>query len=114
MPLYFHNYAQPQGVAYNLLSGKAWLQLTKGTDITEAFETAHVHEGADRLLQKYYVKDITTPRHSPYTFHENGFYKTLKRKVNKDCHYYKRDEWHTLQKGLNRQRQIDPGMQQNK
>nr|QKG32711.1 fads2a [Gecarcoidea lalandii] len=61
--------------------GRTWLQVTKGTDITEAFESAHISERPEGLLQKYFVKDITTPRNSPYTFHENGFYKTLKRKV---------------------------------
>nr|AFV15455.1 delta-6 desaturase-like protein [Eriocheir sinensis] len=61
--------------------GKMWLQVTKGTDITEAFEASHFGEGPEKLLQKYYVKDITTPRNSPYTFHKNGFYKTFKRRV---------------------------------
>ncbi|XP_050723879.1 cytochrome b5-related protein-like isoform X1 [Eriocheir sinensis] len=61
--------------------GKMWLQVTKGTDITEAFEASHFGEGPEKLLQKYYIKDTKTPRNSPYTFHENGFYKTLKRRV---------------------------------
>lgn len=61
--------------------GKDWLKTTKGTDITEAFESAHISTGAEKLLSKYYVKNISTPRNSPYTFHEDGFYKTFKRKV---------------------------------
>ena len=58
-----------------------WIEATKDTDITEAFESAHISENPEKLLQKYYVKDISTPRNSPYTFHEDGFYKTFKRKV---------------------------------
>lgn len=58
-----------------------WIEATKGTDITEAFESAHLSENPEKLLKKFYVKDISTPRNSPYTFHENGFYRTLKRKV---------------------------------
>ncbi|XP_042223121.1 cytochrome b5-related protein-like [Homarus americanus] len=61
--------------------GQDWLLATKGTDITEAFESAHIGTAAENLLHKYYVNDILTPRNSPYTFHENGFYKTFKRKV---------------------------------
>ncbi|XP_069167234.1 cytochrome b5-related protein isoform X2 [Procambarus clarkii] len=61
--------------------GKDWLLVTKGTDITEAFESSHINTVAESILPKYYVKDISTPRNSPFTFHEDGFYKTLKRKV---------------------------------
>lgn len=35
----------------------------------------------EQILTKYYVKDIETPRNSPYTFNENGFYRTLKRRA---------------------------------
>ncbi|KAK7080234.1 hypothetical protein SK128_017051, partial [Halocaridina rubra] len=61
--------------------GRTWLECTKGTDITEAFESAHISLAAEKILPKYFVKDIHTPRNSPYTFHEDGFYRTLKRKV---------------------------------
>ncbi|KAK7086141.1 hypothetical protein SK128_017207, partial [Halocaridina rubra] len=61
--------------------GKTWLECTKGTDITEAFESSHISLAAERILPKYFVKDINTPRNSPYTFHENGFFRTLKGKV---------------------------------
>jgi hypothetical protein len=33
------------------------------------------------MLPKFYVREATTKRNSPYTFHEDGFYKTLQRKV---------------------------------
>ncbi|XP_068219371.1 cytochrome b5-related protein-like [Palaemon carinicauda] len=61
--------------------GKEWITMTKGTDITEAFESSHVSLTAEKILSKYFVKDIGTPRKSPYTFHENGFFRTFKRKV---------------------------------
>ena len=32
-------------------------------------------------LKQYYVKAATSPRFSPYTFHENGFYRTLMRRA---------------------------------
>ncbi|KAF5308055.1 hypothetical protein FQR65_LT06430 [Abscondita terminalis] len=62
--------------------GRFWLEETKGMDITEAFETHHLrNDPPEHLLQKYFVKKITKPRVSPYTFHEDGFYKTLKHRV---------------------------------
>ncbi|KAF5308071.1 hypothetical protein FQR65_LT06446 [Abscondita terminalis] len=54
----------------------------KGTDITEAFETHHLsNDPPKHLLQKYFVKKISKPRVSPYTFKDDGFYKTLKKRV---------------------------------
>ncbi|KAI5644431.1 fatty acid desaturase domain-containing protein [Phthorimaea operculella] len=53
----------------------------KGTDITEQFETHHLNGIAETLLPKFYVKEATTPRNSPFTFKEDGFYKTLKPKI---------------------------------
>ena len=37
----------------------------------------------EALLKKYYVRECPADieRKTPFTFHENGFYKTLKRKV---------------------------------
>lgn len=61
--------------------GKEWITMTKGTDVTEAFESSHINLTAEKILPKFYVKDIDTPRSSPYTFHEDGFFRTLKRKV---------------------------------
>lgn len=61
--------------------GKEWLTVTKGTDITEAFETHHLKGIAETLLRQYYVKEATTPRNHPFTFKDDGFYRTLKQKV---------------------------------
>jgi len=61
--------------------GNSWLELTKGTDITEAFETMHVQNISPAVLEKYKVKPAVGPRNYRYTFNEDGFYKTLKRKV---------------------------------
>ena len=62
--------------------GSIWLELTKGTDITEPVEIYH-KEGVPRpeLLRKFYVRQAKTPRIPPFTFHNDGFYKTLKRRV---------------------------------
>ena len=61
--------------------GKEWLELTKGTDITEAFESSHLNPSVQSLLDKFYVKPAQSERISPYTFEPNGFYATLKRRV---------------------------------
>ncbi|CAB3236902.1 unnamed protein product [Arctia plantaginis] len=61
--------------------GEEWLELTKGTDITEAFESHHLNPAAEKILTQYYIKDAKTPRNSPFTFKEDGFYKTLKKVV---------------------------------
>ncbi|XP_022905147.2 cytochrome b5-related protein-like [Onthophagus taurus] len=61
--------------------GKDWLILTKGTDITEAFECHHLNGKAENLLGKYLKKSANFPRQSPFTFQENGFYRTLKKRV---------------------------------
>ena len=64
--------------------GKFWINATKGTDITEAFEVSHVFKGEthEKLLAKYFVRSCEEiPRQHPYTFKEDGFYLTLKRRV---------------------------------
>ena len=63
--------------------GAQWIELTKGTDITEAFEVSHLFEDAvaASMLEKFYVRDSLHPRASKFTFHADGFYKTLKRKA---------------------------------
>lgn len=33
------------------------------------------------MLSKFYVRKARTPRNYPYTFREDGFYKTVKKKV---------------------------------
>ncbi|KAJ9597575.1 hypothetical protein L9F63_011576, partial [Diploptera punctata] len=50
--------------------GSDWLTLTKGTDITEAFECHHISVTASLLLKHFHVRRATSPRNSPYTFHE--------------------------------------------
>jgi len=63
--------------------GSTWLELTKGTDITEAFEVHHIFETPEELLPNFFVRKAKTPRAIPYTFKEDGFYKTLKRNARK-------------------------------
>ncbi|XP_063698557.1 cytochrome b5-related protein-like [Culicoides brevitarsis] len=61
--------------------GPDWLALTKGCDITETFESHHISLGPEQLLPKYFVRKAKLPRNFKLTLHEDGFYKTLKRKV---------------------------------
>uniref|UniRef100_A0A1A9X0P9 Cytochrome b5 heme-binding domain-containing protein n=1 Tax=Glossina brevipalpis TaxID=37001 RepID=A0A1A9X0P9_9MUSC len=61
--------------------GAFWLEQTKGTDITEAFEIHHLTGAASNLLPKYEVRKAATTRNYVFTFHDDGFYRTLKRKV---------------------------------
>ncbi|XP_011647047.1 cytochrome b5-related protein isoform X1 [Pogonomyrmex barbatus] len=61
--------------------GSEWIRLTKGTDITELFETHHITDKAERLLPKFYVSDAVTPRSVSLTFLPNGFYRTFKKRA---------------------------------
>jgi fatty acid desaturase len=63
--------------------GSEWIEMTRGTDITEAFESSHVVnvKQVEQVLAKYYVAEAKSPRVSPFTFKKDGFYKTLKRKI---------------------------------
>lgn len=66
--------------------GSEWILLTKGTDITEAFEAFHLSEAAEKMLPSFYVREAPTPRNSPFTFKNDGFYRTLKSRVRKMIH----------------------------
>ena len=57
------------------------IESTEGIDITEAFEASHPTnpKKLDAILKKYFVKKTDKPRISRFTFHEDGFYRTLKR-----------------------------------
>lgn len=62
--------------------GPDWIQLTKGTDITEAFEVHHIKRGkVESILQEYRVRDAKLPRNFKFTFKETGFYRTVHRRV---------------------------------
>lgn len=61
--------------------GEDWLEMTKGLDITELFETHHIRGKAELLLHHFYVRNAKEPRTYRFTFSEDGFYKTLKAKV---------------------------------
>lgn len=61
--------------------GAEWLEMTKGIDITEQFETHHIKGTAEDILKKFYVRDAAQPRNYIFTFKDDGFYRTLKKKV---------------------------------
>lgn len=63
--------------------GSFWIEQTKGTDITEPFESHHIEEHASRMLSKFEVRVASSPRNYQFTLEENGFYMTLKRRVRK-------------------------------
>lgn len=60
----------------------------QGTDITEAFEVHHLSKAPEEMLSKFRVRSTKTKRNSPFTFKEDGFYRTLKRNI--------REVWKTL------------------
>jgi Cytochrome b5-like Heme/Steroid binding domain len=63
--------------------GFQWLEVSRGTDITELFECSHPNPNVDKILAKYFVKKTDIPRNSSYTLESDGFHLTLKRKVDK-------------------------------
>jgi len=69
------------GFVKNHPGGAQWIEWTKGIDITEQFETHHITGKADKLLPKFFVRNASKPRNYKFTFNDDGFYRTLKRKV---------------------------------
>ncbi|KAH8326049.1 hypothetical protein KR067_013681 [Drosophila pandora] len=61
--------------------GAFWIECTRGTDITEPFESHHIEEHARNMLNKFEVREASKPRNYKFTLKENGFYMTLKRRV---------------------------------
>lgn len=62
--------------------GPDWLNLTKGTDITEAVEVHHLYlSKLEPHLKRYYVRDASTPKNMKLTFKPDGFYVTLRNRV---------------------------------
>lgn len=64
--------------------GQEWLKITKGTDITEAFEAHHVSDRPRKMLSRFLVKQANGPRHSIFTFAKDGFYQTLRHRVREE------------------------------
>ncbi|CAH2001566.1 unnamed protein product [Acanthoscelides obtectus] len=75
--------------------GSEWLTLTKGTDISEAFEAHHISQYPEQLLKKYFVREANTKRNSPFTFKEDGFYRTLKKEVREALKTMPKQPWNT-------------------
>lgn len=63
------------------VSSKKNVLTFQGTDITEAFESHHISPRAGEMLENFYVSNATDPRNYFYTYEENGFYRTLKKRV---------------------------------
>jgi alpha-ketoglutarate-dependent taurine dioxygenase len=64
--------------------GPDWMLLTKGQDVTEAFEVHHLNSAkAEAVLRKYFVRDADPDYVGRYTWDPASFYPTLKRRVSK-------------------------------
>lgn len=67
---------------FNHPGGADFLTMTRGTDITELFESSHVNIlKATSLLSKYHVAKADTPRNCTLTFNSDGFYCTLRQRI---------------------------------
>jgi len=62
--------------------GPDWLLLTRGQDVTEAFEVHHLNQDkAWKILKPMYVKDAAPEYVGRYHWAEDGFTRTLQRRV---------------------------------
>ncbi|XP_015437912.1 PREDICTED: cytochrome b5-related protein-like [Dufourea novaeangliae] len=61
--------------------GEEWIRLTKGTDITELFESHHLTDTATKLLPKYFIRKAVSSRSVPLTFKPDGFFHTFKKRA---------------------------------
>ena len=62
--------------------GSEWISVTRGTDITEAFEVHHPNiDLARKMLKQYEVKPTQNIRNSPFTFEKGGFYDTVRERA---------------------------------
>ena len=66
--------------SFNHPGGNEWIELTKGNDITELFESSHPDiDKVTKLLKKYEVQTNGTIRNSgSFTFDKNGFYSVFR------------------------------------
>lgn len=63
--------------------GQEWIELTRGSDITELVESSHPdYDKIKKLLPKYEVGINKSPRNSgAFTFDENGFYSVFRKRA---------------------------------
>lgn len=63
--------------------GREWLEWTRGTDCTAAFEVHHIDAGrAEAILKRHFVRTADNPKGAAaYTWEKDGFYLSLKRAV---------------------------------
>ncbi|KAF5293575.1 hypothetical protein FQA39_LY03060 [Lamprigera yunnana] len=63
-------------------------------DVTNSFESHHIKSDLpEKLLPKFYITEAKKPRSSPYTFNDNDFYQTLKRRVRRILKILPDDCW---------------------
>jgi hypothetical protein len=56
-------------------------QIFQGIDVTEAFECYHTTDKASKVLKQYFVRNAIEPRNYKFTYDDDGFYRTLKRRA---------------------------------
>eukprot|EP01031_Cornospumella_fuschlensis_P042352 gene42352-51727_t len=62
--------------------GQDFIDITRGTDITELVESSHLDsEKINSLLKKYFVCKAQAPRNCLFDFQKTGFYVTLRTRV---------------------------------
>eukprot|EP01096_Ripella_sp_DP13-Kostka_P011446 TRINITY_DN4620_c0_g1_i1.p1 TRINITY_DN4620_c0_g1~~TRINITY_DN4620_c0_g1_i1.p1 ORF type:complete len:509 (-),score=168.92 TRINITY_DN4620_c0_g1_i1:50-1543(-) len=64
--------------------GRMWLEETRGTDVTEVFESHHLDPNVSAILHKFRVDSLSSPlppRSSPFSFHPDGFFKSFQRRA---------------------------------
>lgn len=70
---------------FNHPGSQFWIEMSKGTDITELFESSHPNiEKAKNLLPKYFARHVDPKKarnSSALTFYPDGFYCTLRSRV---------------------------------
>lgn len=76
--------------SFNHPGGNEWIELTKGSDITELFESSHPDiEKVTKLLSKYEIVANKTIRNSAsFTFEKNGFYSVFRKRAYKELMKY--------------------------
>eukprot|EP00927_Polykrikos_kofoidii_P014239 TRINITY_DN16231_c1_g1_i1.p1 TRINITY_DN16231_c1_g1~~TRINITY_DN16231_c1_g1_i1.p1 ORF type:complete len:526 (+),score=92.67 TRINITY_DN16231_c1_g1_i1:33-1610(+) len=65
--------------------GKKWIELTRGTDVTQGVEAYHLdYAKVEAVLRAHYIRDVGEGEFAHgdrFTFAENGFFRTLRRRL---------------------------------
>ena len=73
--------------------GSDFLKMTKGQDITELFYTHHLDLAKCQVILKKYFCSKADKQSQIFTFQEDGFYRTIQRKV--ETHFKHNNSGHS-------------------